>query len=584
MLPFVAALLIAGASFPRGLGPIDTGAAQVSSAACKDCHARAYEEWAVSRHGRAWTNAIFQREYRQQPLDWCVHCHAPLREQFVQVKAGGGPLADEGVGCVACHVRGGQMLARTRRAGSPHDTAASDDFGGPAFCGGCHQFNFPLVQDEGTPQARVTGYSRHPMQNTVAQHAAGPHRGTECLTCHGATPGGHLFPGGHDAGMRARAVTVETCRAGNTLAVTLANTGAGHDVPTGDLHRHLVLRAWRPAAPERLHEVVLGRRFEPAPDGGKRTTVDTSLRAGEARRIAVPVARLGPGTAEDSIRVDLRLVYTIDEFPFRGRELAEPTFGTMYTGEVRFGALRPCGPAPRIAAADLGLPTAAAQVVLVVTDGWDAPRGSLVRLSRADGGGWARVGDPVPVVVGRAGLGWGRGLHRDRLSAAFGGPVKREGDGRAPAGVFTLGEAFGYAPAPPAGVAWPYRPSDADGVCVDDPRSPEYNRLARRPPGKAPWRSAEPMVLRDEDYRLGLRVDHNTRPVKPGAGSCIFLHIASPPDQATSGCTAMTGAALEAVLRWLDPAKRPALIQLPREVYAAVASSLGLPAAPRAGE
>jgi Cytochrome c554 and c-prime len=334
--------------FPRGLAPIDTGGRSTTAKTCAGCHARAHAEWARSRHGLAWTNAIFQREYRDKPQDWCVHCHAPLMEQVAQVHAGGGALANEGVTCVACHVRGGRMLARTRAEGSPHDTDARPDFGGPAYCGGCHQFNFPIVEpaaDGGSP--RVTRYTARPMQDTEHQHASGPRAATECQTCHRTLKAtGHLFPGGHDAAFVRGALTVSSCRDGRTLEIALANTGAGHNVPTGDLHRHLVLRAWHADAPEHLVELLFGRRFEPDEAGGKRTVADTTIPAGETRRVRFTLADLG-GDARAPVRLELRLVYTIDEFPFRGRELAEPTFVTMFEDERRPATLPPCVALPR---------------------------------------------------------------------------------------------------------------------------------------------------------------------------------------------------------------------------------------------
>jgi len=50
-----------------------------------------------------------------------------------------------------------------------------------------------------------------------------------------------------------------------------------------------------------------------------------------------------------------------------------------------------------------------------------------------------------PRELGRAGLAWGLGLHGN---PPFPGPIKREGDGRSPAGAFELSSAFGYAPRP----------------------------------------------------------------------------------------------------------------------------------------
>jgi hypothetical protein len=142
--------------------------------------------------------------------------------------------------------------------------------------------------------------------------------------------------------MIAGALQMETCREGGALVVSIANTRAGHNVPTGDLHRHLVLRAWRASAPEKLREIVLGRRFEPAPDGGKRTISDTTIRAGETRQLRLPMETSATASAEP-ISLELRLVYTIDEFPFKGRELAEPTFATMIARELAWKTTPRCG-------------------------------------------------------------------------------------------------------------------------------------------------------------------------------------------------------------------------------------------------
>ena len=344
-LPLLA--LLALDWFPRGLAPVDAGGGPTSAKACVGCHADAHAEWARSRHGLAWTNAIFQREYKDKPLDWCVHCHAPLKEQLTQVHAGGGPLAKEGVTCAVCHVRGTRMLARERHEGSPHDTDARADFGGPAYCGGCHQFNFPVVENDASGHpALVRRYTEHPMQDTEHQHATGAKAAQECQTCHArASTSGHLFPGGHDAAFVARAITVASCRDREVLDIALTNTGAGHNVPTGDLHRHLVLRAWRASAPEHLGEALFGRRFEQGEDGGKRAVEDTTIPVGATRHVRFRVAALGGARVPN--RVAIRIFYTIDEFPFRGRELDAPTFVTMFEDERPWSATPRCARAGR---------------------------------------------------------------------------------------------------------------------------------------------------------------------------------------------------------------------------------------------
>ena len=218
------------------------------------------------------------------------------------------------------------------------------------------------------------------------------------------------------------------------------------------------------------------------------------------------------------------------------------------------------------------VPDNSRQMLLVTTADWSATDGVLQRYERAPGQAWEAVGDPVPVVVGRSGLGWGRGLHGG--PAAGRGPVKAEGDGRAPAGAFRLSAAFGYGDSLATGL--PYVPTP--GLqCVDDRASASYNLV--RPVGADPdWRSHETMRRRDGLYRIGAIVAHNGPGVAPGlvpgaplaaeapvagGGSCIFLHVWRGPGSVTAGCTAMPDARLAEVLAWLDADADPVLVQLP---------------------
>ncbi|HEX6041214.1 L,D-transpeptidase family protein [Longimicrobium sp.] len=219
----------------------------------------------------------------------------------------------------------------------------------------------------------------------------------------------------------------------------------------------------------------------------------------------------------------------------------------------------------------------ALQVIVSTTPDWNTVDATLQRYERdAVGAAWRPVGEPIPASVGRSGLGWGTGLHDDpRLD----GPVKREGDGRAPAGIYRLSSAFGYAAA--AEVPWirlPYVQSDASIECVDDLRSRFYNRRVDRDTIAQPdWNSHEEMRRTDELYRWGVWVDHNSDPPAPGGGSCIFLHVWGGPGVATSGCTSMAEDKLRMVLAWLDPRARPALVQLPRDAYGALRTAWELP-------
>jgi D-alanyl-D-alanine dipeptidase len=206
------------------------------------------------------------------------------------------------------------------------------------------------------------------------------------------------------------------------------------------------------------------------------------------------------------------------------------------------------------------------QLILVTTSGWDAVDGEM-RLYERDSADdqWKAVGEKIPVVVGRNGMAWGKGLHGGAIGE---GPVKQEGDGRTPAGVFSLSSAFGYAPPEQArDVKLPYVQAVATLECVDDPQSAHYNRIIDRAGVENPdWKSSERMRRDDDQYRWGAVIDHNANGA-PGRGSCVFMHIYEAPGKGTAGCTAMSPSSMEGTLRWLDPKKRPLLIQLPRSEF-----------------
>lgn len=229
------------------------------------------------------------------------------------------------------------------------------------------------------------------------------------------------------------------------------------------------------------------------------------------------------------------------------------------------------------------------QLIVVTTPDWNAVSGTLQRYERASNNApWRPVGASIPIVVGRNGLAWGRGLHGEPQTLARGNdPLKREGDGKAPAGAFKLTAAFGYAPPAQARrIKLPYLHAREAVQCVDDAQSAYYNQVVDRAQIKTPdWQSHEEMRRKDELYRWGVVVEHNAGSVsnqrskaQPRGGSCIFLHIWSGAGRGTAGCTAMEAQLMEEVLYWLDPQKQPVLVQLPEREFARLQEAWKLPA------
>lgn len=219
----------------------------------------------------------------------------------------------------------------------------------------------------------------------------------------------------------------------------------------------------------------------------------------------------------------------------------------------------------------------ARQLVVVVADEWSSVPAVLQRYERGTGtASWRPVGKRIQVSLGRSGQGWGIGLHPEEARRS-GELEKREGDGRAPTGVFELVSCFAYAPEELAGTAMPVLKADSELVCVDDSSSRYYNEVF---PGNVPdkdWNSAEDMLRKDGLYRYGVVVAHNQNPPLPGRGSCIFLHVERSPGASTAGCTAMKQSAVKELILWLDPAAKPMLAQFPKDVYERLKEEWAMP-------
>ncbi len=213
------------------------------------------------------------------------------------------------------------------------------------------------------------------------------------------------------------------------------------------------------------------------------------------------------------------------------------------------------------------LPKSSRQLILVLSDSWSASKGFLFRFERkSPQDPWQESSSKTPVVLGRNGMAWGRGLHSLDSTMI---PVKKEGDGKTPAGIFTLGTVFGRAPQDSMqDLKVSYLHVSKLLQCVDDPRSAYYNQFVLQDTvKKTDWNSSEQMAHYGIWYNLGVVIDHNKKPILKGAGSCIFLHNWSRPDETSSGCTEVAPAELKKIVHWLNAGEHPLIVQLPFNEY-----------------
>jgi hypothetical protein len=213
------------------------------------------------------------------------------------------------------------------------------------------------------------------------------------------------------------------------------------------------------------------------------------------------------------------------------------------------------------------------QLLVVTTDGWDNVQGHLYAFKKIRHRWVLQFNNPI--VVGGRGLALGDGIEKLPVT---GGPVKHEGDKRSPAGIFTIGTAFGYADKKDAGWIKDHYVCASDTlICVDDSLSLNYNKLVEKDTAKKDYNSFEHMKLTADYYKWGLFVNHNSGKVTPGDGSCIFIHIWENDHTGTDGCTAMTEPHILRLLHWINAADGPLLVQLPADVYQKLRARYGLP-------
>ncbi|WP_394177000.1 transglutaminase domain-containing protein [Thalassotalea litorea] len=223
------------------------------------------------------------------------------------------------------------------------------------------------------------------------------------------------------------------------------------------------------------------------------------------------------------------------------------------------------------------------QVVMVITDDENAIQGKLFSFEKQietqnNPTTWKSANIETDIVVGKTGIAWGKGLHPEQP-----GKQKQEGDGKAPAGVFRLGTAFGYLPDLPTGLN--YEPMTASHFCMDVGGSPLYNQIAdtKVVGEQALAGNSEPMRRdihkNDQVYKKGIFVHHNPDNLA-GSGSCIFIHLWRSDSSPTLGCTAMDETAMDKLLAWLDKDKNPLMVTLTKAQYESLKRDWRLPEIP----
>lgn len=315
--------------FNHGVSPIDVGVhsnEDLSAQSCRSCHEQTYSEWRSARHSQSWSNPVFQEGFLVEPQDRCVYCHAPMRQQLEEVKAGRpGAIAHEGVTCTACHVRESRIYSSKSEGTQFHPWEKDPFLRSPKFCAGCHQFDFNKTVNG---RAYLTPLT---VQNTYREWLDFKARGGKgtCQSCH-MPEGKHLFQGAHTPEMLLGSITLVAKKRADGIEFLITPKNVGHRFPTGDLFRHLTLEVAK-----------AGKDFEAIKSIGRVYAVTVDNKTGEVRQFLKTDTSLGPF---DSLRVlykgvgpiRYRLVYhfTSERNEFRSLLGREQLWAIVVQGEV----------------------------------------------------------------------------------------------------------------------------------------------------------------------------------------------------------------------------------------------------------
>lgn len=243
-----------------------------SAEKCARCHRAIHEAWRSSAHAGAMESPLFQDALEMVEADLgatakkvCIGCHSPLSstlgDRELKLK-----VTWEGVTCDYCHsMQSVSMDGANPRAvlnfslvktgplkdavSGVHESAYSAVHTSSDVCAPCHEYRnvvgFPVLTTYSEWKQSRWGKENMACQECHMGRVEGDIVDPRVKRTAGAKVNLHAMAGGHSLDQLNKAVRARltTTRGGGSLQVSveLANTGAGHYVPTGSPMRKLTL-------------------------------------------------------------------------------------------------------------------------------------------------------------------------------------------------------------------------------------------------------------------------------------------------------------------------------------------------------
>jgi predicted CXXCH cytochrome family protein len=207
--------------------PLNQETGYAGSESCADCHANIYNQWSLTRHARAFSAPVFQRDWSDVGQDvTCLECHTT---GYIPES---GTYAEEGVTCESCHgpfqpnhpdtpmpVTPNAELCATCHKTTTDEWRASVHGQSGIQCESCHD---PHSQAPLAESVTALCTNCHQERGTSFTHSTHAGAGLECSNCHmytsprtqdpimGLVPTGHTFSVGSEACIGCHQDTVHT--------------------------------------------------------------------------------------------------------------------------------------------------------------------------------------------------------------------------------------------------------------------------------------------------------------------------------------------------------------------------------------
>lgn len=189
-----------------------------SIAACGPCHEDVFEQWSLSLHHGAWTNANVRQATDDFRKEECRACHSPMpvlatgldrRPDFRDFNR------EDGVHCLSCHGLPEGVAATRTIEGAPCRPILEPRLSSAELCYPCHEPTHQAFQEYRQSKAAAAGIrcmDCHMPRDEAGRRSHGPHGGMnpdfvkkairwECRMVEGAVEvelrnkTGHKFPG-----------------------------------------------------------------------------------------------------------------------------------------------------------------------------------------------------------------------------------------------------------------------------------------------------------------------------------------------------------------------------------------------------